>query len=209
MDSKVRSNTYLWKPQGSTRWINQVGERHESDVMHQQHKWYSPTKTRVRGKRRQNDKKCMFGFQPYSLKHGSCGHIHCRFAYLAPIYLGVGAANDRIAFDCGGFCSDAWRKVKFQRFLWERKNDCWSQFERPALFPPAPQWCYSHPEDFEWGAMGQDRDVTDVNDSYPWCQRRLAQRACSTSAFMMKMAPEVWRERRPAEPAGLQPPQDS
>ena len=34
---------------------------------------------------------------------------------------------------------------------------------------------------------------------------RLAQRACCGSAFMMKMALEVWRERRPAELAGLKP----
>ena len=42
---------------------------------------------------------------------------------------------------------------------------------RPALFPHASQWCNSSPEDFEWGAMEQDRDWTDVNDGYPWCHR--------------------------------------
>ena len=56
------------------------------------------------------------------------------FAPLASIYF----RNWRcwqLRCDRGGFCSDAWRKVKFQRFLWERKNDHWSQFDARLCFP--------------------------------------------------------------------------
>jgi len=52
------------------------------------------------------------------------------------------------------------------------------------------QWCNSHTEDFESGAMEQDRDWTDVNDGYPWCHRH-GRMPLGFESLPMSRKPEV------------------